>query len=152
MVGITRKPLWANEFIVSDFRAYPLDLDMFMHLNNTAYPRVAELASWELVGAIGFYKLFSQQIMTLVIVEQNVSYLRQIKPFQRYEVRTTINSVENKWLDYTHFFMQHREDVPSGNDPVVYATIKKRGVVKSLKGKTIPVEEYQQYLHNFRNR
>lgn len=127
-----------------------MDLDMFMHLNNTAYPRVAELASWQLLAAVGFLSIVpSKGLLALVVTEQKVEYLRQIEPFQKYEVHTTIKKSDNKWLDYSHKFLQHRSDVTENEEPIVYATVTKRGVVKNLKGKTVKIEEYSQFLRNF---
>ena len=149
-VGLLRRPAFTNKHLVSQFRAYPVDLDMFMHVNNTAYPRVAELASWQLLAAVGFLSVVPKKgLLALVVTEQKVQYLRQIKPFQKYEVHTTIKQCDNKWLDYSHKFLQHKSDVPENMEPKVYAIVTKRGVVKDLKGKTVKIEEYSQFLKNF---
>ena len=148
-VGLFKKPVFVNKYIVSEFRAYPLDLDMFMHMNNIAYPRVAELASWQLLAAVGFLSTVWKGVYALVITEQHVVYKRQIKPFQKYEVHTNIKQIDNKWLDYTHIFLQHKDDVPPNAKPLEYAIITKRGVVKNMSGKTIKIEEYAQYLERF---
>jgi acyl-CoA thioesterase FadM len=146
-LGIIRKPVYINKHIVSEFRAYPLDLDMFMHMNNTAYPRVGELASWNLLAAVGFLKTIQTHgFLALVITEQHVIYKRQILPFQKYEIHTRIIPIENKWLEYTHVFKQHRNDVSPGESPIEYAVITKKALVKNLQGKTVKVEEYEQFL------
>ena len=150
-LGFAKKPTFVKKkWIVSTFRALPLDLDMFMHINNTAYPRIAELASWELMAAIRFNRMYATHgFLGLVITQQQVTYKKPISPFQLYEVHTNIQYADNKWLDYTHHFVQHHKDVPPGNEPIHYATVTKRGVVKTLKGRTIKVDEFINYLKCF---
>lgn len=151
LVGLIRQPVFVKNHLVAEFRAYPFDLDMFMHMNNTSYPRVAELASWQLLAAVGFLRTIpSKGFLALVITEQEIIYKKEIKPFQKYEIHTKIDQVDNKWLDYKHLFLQHKDDVQNGMDPVLYAMISKRGVVKNLSGKTIKIEEYSRYLKDFK--
>ena len=157
-VGFIKQPIIENKHIVASFRAYPPDLDMFMHVNNAAYLRVGELAAWQLLGPLGFFSVIAHNgLAALVITEQQVTYKKEIKPFQRYEVHTTIRPVENKWLEYTQTFVQQRvdmhksptEDKQSDIQPVHYCIIRKRGLVKTLKGKTIKPEELAQCLQHF---
>ena len=40
--------------LVSTWRCWPIDLDVFMHLNNANYLRVAELSRWSNMAELGF--------------------------------------------------------------------------------------------------
>lgn len=127
------------------FRCWPLDMDLFMHLNNASYFRVAELARW---------RMFPQSNMTsfagsmFLVVEQSIKYIRPIGPFQSYVVSTKLSSSDDKWIHHEHTFQQHPKDVKKGKEPAVFAVIDCKAVVKEKSGKTIrPSQIVQQSVY-----
>ena len=74
-------------------------------------------------------------------VEQTITYLKPIKPFQRYIVSTKMTHKDNKWLFYEHTFLQHPSDVKQGVEPVKYSVITLRAVLKERTGKTVRPQE-----------
>ena len=95
-----------------------------------SYFRVAELARWRITPASG---LLSHNWRFLV-VEQNIKYLSSIQPFQSYSVTSSVTTSDNKWLHYRHTF----ESIPTtGQDPVQFAIVDLKAVIKEPSGKTV---------------
>lgn len=77
----------------------------------------------------------------LLVVEQNVTYSRQILPFRNYVVTTTIKvSDDDKWMHYRHSF-DAPTDSKSDKKPTHYALIDVKAVMKELAGKTVKPSE-----------
>ena len=95
-----------------------------------SYFRVAELARWRIFpdsGVLSFNWRF-------LVVDQNIKYLRPIQPFQSFLVTSTVSSSENKWLHYRHTF----ESLPViGQEPVEFAIVELKAVIKEPSGKTV---------------
>jgi acyl-CoA thioesterase FadM len=144
LLGSFAKPILENKYMVTSFRCWPVDMDVFMHMNNASYIRIAELASWRLLPKAGFLTKVFKNRWALVVVEQKVTYKKSIRPFQRYEVLTNVSVQEGdqKWLQYRHIFRQHKDDVKPGQAPVEFATVEKTGVVKDRSGKTIGLSQF----------
>ena len=145
---------------VAPFRLWPIDIDLFGHMNNASYIRVAELSRW-CVSNLSFPPLFRslhnficmdnrrmlaesgllvhmmrKQIVFLA-VEQTITYSRPILPFQKYAVTTTVTvSEDDKWMYYHHSFDQH-PDHEGGKKPKHYALIHLKAVMKENTGKTV---------------
>lgn len=122
------------------FRCYPVDIDTYWHMNNANYLRVAELARWRIFPVSGLMKASLSKGWMFLAVEQNVTYLRPIKPFQRYIVSTKMEYRDNKWLLYEHSFMQHPDDVKPGAEAMTYSVVKLKAVLKERSGKTVRPE------------
>lgn len=121
----------------SPFRLWPIDMDIFMHMNNASYVRVSELARWRAFPAAGFLKPSFRNVVFLV-TEQKVKYLKPILPFRNYTVRTTVTSSENKWLHYEHRFISVPKE---GKEPTVHAVVEATAVVKRPDGRTFKIDE-----------
>jgi acyl-CoA thioesterase FadM len=122
------------------FRCYPVDMDAFMHMNNAMYARVAELARWRIFPKTDTLK-FSDKGILFLVVENDITYNRPIMPFQKYIVKTTLTSTENKWLFYEHKFIQHPSQVKTGEEPKTFATVIAKAVLKEKSGKTVRISE-----------
>ena len=123
-----------------DFRCSPIDIDVFMHMNNARYLHMAELARWRtMVASNSSSRIFSKEGMVFLAAENTVQYYRPIAPFQRFVISTTLTAPKDsdKWFYYTHTFREHDKDVKPGGDPRVFAEVVCRAVVKQRNGKTI---------------
>jgi len=131
----------AKKSVEVAWRCWPIDLDTYFHMNNANYFRVAELCRWRIFPVSGlFFQSFKKGWMFLA-VEQTITYLKPIKPFQRYIVSTKMTHKDNKWLFYEHTFLQHPSDVKQGVEPVKYSVITLRAVLKERTGKTVRPQE-----------
>ena len=139
--GYLSKPVMTGDKAVDiGFRCLPLDIDIFGHMNNARYLQNAELARWRLLPASNVtHRITSKEGMIFLAVENKVKYLGEIKPFQKYIIRTTctVSRSDDKWLFYKHVFKQHPKDVMTGQQPRIFCEIDLKAVVKERSGKTI---------------
>eukprot|EP00968_Pinguiococcus_pyrenoidosus_P003774 scaffold251_cov230-Pinguiococcus_pyrenoidosus.AAC.5 len=115
-------------------RLWPMDVDIFMHMNNAQYVRVAELARWEIFSNSGFMRPALQNKWMFLVAEQNVRYMRPIAPFQTYVLRTQFRQEDDKWLFYRHTFENERGDRE-------FCVVDVKAVVKEPSGRTVRPSE-----------
>ena len=152
-----------NKTVNVNYRCWPLDIDVFLHMNNAKYLHVAELSRWRTLTPIIPY--FLSKRMIFLATENNVKYIRPINPLQRYVVSTTVtvDKSDDKWIHYNHVFEEHPEDVHCKNSnldkgasndistligtgdssntmvakPKIFAVVNTTAVVKESNGKTV---------------
>jgi acyl-CoA thioesterase FadM len=117
------------------FRLWPIDTDIYMHMNNAQYLRIAELSRWRQFSQGGMLVPCLQHGWMFLIAEQTVRYIKPITPFQKYVVRSEI-TVNGKWIHYEHFFQSNEN-----SDSTLFAHIKMRAVIKRPSGQTVLPEE-----------
>ena len=135
----------ASSSVIFDvpFRCWPVDIDAFMHMNNAMYVRVAELARWRIFLPSDTVSFTSKKGILFLVVENDLTYNRPIMPFQKYIVRTTVTSTDNKWIFYEHKFIQHPDKVKAGQEAQTYATVVTKAVMKEKSGKTVRLTEVE---------
>jgi acyl-CoA thioesterase FadM len=151
----------ANKTVDIAFRCYPVDIDGFLHMNNSNYLQAAELSRWRTTAPI-LSHLFkktngsnsdgkSKGLFLFLAAENRVKYIRPINPFQRYIISTSIHvdKEDDKWIYYRHVFEEHPDDIakpkPQEQDssatrartPMKFAVVDLKAVVKEGNGKTI---------------
>jgi acyl-CoA thioesterase FadM len=141
VLGSVKRPVLENKHVVANFRLWPVDMDVWLHMNNAAYPRVAELASWQLIRHGNLVGKVLGRRWSFNVGEQTVVYKKSIRPFQRYQVLTTANIVDQKMVLYRHIFRQHPADTKPNQAPIEFATVEKTIIVKDQYGKTVPSDE-----------
>ena len=116
-------------------------------MNNACYFRVAELARWRQTTQGGMLGPFLRNGWMFIIAEQQVTYKRPILPFQRFTVHSEI-SLDGKWIIYDQFFLhtgsgsaQFLREVNHTTQPIQYAHIRLKAVVKKSNGRTVMPEE-----------
>ena len=128
----------SNRSVDLAMRCSLLDIDMYLHMNNAQYLRVAELCRWRIFPATGIFAAAMKQRLMFLAVEQKISYLKPIEALQKYVVRTTCDIYkDDKWLYYEHTFLQHPDEVPKDKEPQVFAKVVLRAVMKLPGGKTV---------------
>ena len=120
--------------MVATFRCWPVDT-AFGHMNNAQYVIVAELNRWRMFTELGLMPAIWTKKAMLVVAEQSVTYAVPILPMREYVVSTTVKITDDKWLHYTHSFEQHPDDVPDGSEPVRYAVVCVKAVLKENGGR-----------------
>lgn len=120
------------------FRCWPIDMDMFIHMNNASYLRVAELARWRIFPQTGAIELTRKRGILFLVVSQQASYLKQLPALKNFEVETKVTVADNKWLHYTHTFQKPPK---AGQDPYIYAVVECKAVLKEKSGKTVRLTE-----------
>ena len=122
-------------------RCWPVDIDIFMHMNNAMYVRCAELARWRIFPQSGSLQMTTMSGILFLAVDQHVVYHRPILPFSKYIIRTTLSTTDNKWLHYCHTFQQDPSQVKPGEDPKIYAVVNCKAVLKEKSGKTVKIDQ-----------
>lgn len=142
-LGFARPPRVniAEKTVEIGFRCWPVDLDTYLHMNNANYFRVAELCRWRMFPVSGLFAQSIKKGWMFLAVEQSITYLKPIQPFQRYIISTKMTHKDNKWLFYEHTFLQHPADVKTGTEQIKYSVITLRAVLKERSGKTVRPEE-----------
>ena len=120
------------------FRCYPVDLDIYGHMNNASFLRVAELCRWKQMAMTGLVTKSLQEGWMFIIAEQSIRYSKPVNPFQRYSIRSEL-AVDGKWVLYHHYF-ESASSQKSG-ERRLFAHIEMRAVVKHVSGKTIQPSE-----------
>lgn len=118
------------------FRCWPIDWDVYLHMNNACYFRVAELARWRQSTQAGMFGVAIQKRWMFIVVEQNIRYCKPILPFQSYVVRSEMRVLDGKFTEYQHYFQANERA-----DAQVFAQITMRCVVKHASGKTVTPAE-----------
>lgn len=121
------------------------DLDLFFHMNNANYLRNAELARWSLVAVTNSFLPALQGKLLFLAVENNVSYYKPIGPFVPYIIKVSIRTEDDKWQYFTQTFVQDPSTVKKGKEPIVYAKVVTKLVLKEKTGKTIKVTDAAEF-------
>jgi YbgC/YbaW family acyl-CoA thioester hydrolase len=77
------------------------ELDSFGHVNNSVYLNYFEQARWEIFHELGLIDYFTENNMLLVVTEIQIRYSREVKLFDKLEVRTVIRR-EAPYLVFDH--------------------------------------------------
>jgi acyl-CoA thioesterase FadM len=141
--GMMRKHADVNPFekvVTKQFRCWPVDLDIFGHMNNASYIRVGELCRWRMLAASGMLPKMLKDQVAFLVTEQKVTYLKPIDPFQTYNVNTSVTVDETgKWALYKHSFQSIS---PDPKKAVTYGTVEVKAVLKQRDGKTVRAGDY----------
>ena len=116
------------------FRCWPVDLDVYLHMNNANYLRVAELSRWKQMAMTGLVGKSMMNGWMFLIAEQSIRYSKPITPFQPYIIRSKLEVLDDKWIHYHHYF-------ESAEGSKRFAHIEMRAVVKHTSGKTVRPSE-----------
>jgi acyl-CoA thioesterase FadM len=78
------------------FRLWPVDMDIYGHMNNACYIRVAELSRWRQSAESGLLMASVRKGWMFLIAEQSIVYTKPIMPLSQYTVRSNITT-DGKW-------------------------------------------------------
>jgi acyl-CoA thioesterase FadM len=137
--GYMKTPkITSKKTVETAFRCWPVDIDLYFHMNNSNYLRTSELARWRLFPGSGFFGAALKTRMMFLAVDQKITYLRPIQAFQQYIIETKCDIYsDDKWIWYTHTFKEHPDRVKPDTEPKIFAKIELRAVMKEQSGKTI---------------
>lgn len=86
-------------------RAGWLDLDPYLHLNNTAYLLHAELARWNLFAYSGLLAFVARRRLVFLVTNSAISYRSPIGPWKPFEVHTQLAEVDERQITLMHTFV-----------------------------------------------
>jgi len=113
------------------YRVWPFDCDINFHLTNARYFALCDLSRIYYMGQAGVLFNMIKRNWMPVVQAQEVSYLKPVNPFQRFEVTTCFSHWDDKyWYTEHKFFAADR----------LCAVLQVRGVFVHGK-KIIPIRD-----------
>lgn len=98
-----------GEEVSQRFRVLPTDLDLYRHMNHARYLNYFEASRWELQIRTGFFKHGLKQGWIAPVVHIQVKYLRALKLFQSFEVRSRIVKMGSRTMEiYQELYSQDK--------------------------------------------
>lgn len=129
------------------YRCWPIDMDLFMHMNNSAYVRVAEYSRWRFSPQL----LFSEKENKIrgnylfLVTANDAVYKKSIQGMTKYAITTTLSTSDDKWLKYKHIFHKGKtEDADRIVDEDIYCIVNTTAVFKEKSGKTFRPSELRE--------
>jgi len=113
-------------------RAWPTDIDPYLHVNNGRYLTLMDFARFDHSLRTGLARLAFQRTWWPVAASATVQYRRELKAFQAFEITTRIAAWDSKWL-----WIEHRFE----REGTVHTWAGLRLVVRH-RGRTIAPEEF----------
>ncbi|WP_144211618.1 thioesterase family protein [Shewanella donghaensis] len=113
------------------YRALPLDCDINLHLTNSRYPAFMDLARTHMIAEMGVMKKFLKLKWLPIVNASELTFFRDIKPFEKFEIETKIVGWDEKY-----FYIEHRFITARGLHCIAHV----RGVF-ICKGKQVPIQE-----------
>lgn len=101
------------------YRAWPLDCDINFHLTNARYFSLCDLSRIYYMSQLGILFQLIKKKWLPVAQAQEISYFKQINPFQEFEVVTRLTHWDNKYWYTEHRFFAANQ---------LHATLQVRGV------------------------
>ncbi|WP_110180770.1 thioesterase family protein [Nocardioides solisilvae] len=110
LVGLWRRPrLSMQEGGVRQFRVWPSDLDTVGHMNNAKYFGLMDLGRVDLMLRSGQHRETQKRGWYPVIAAQTIRYRRSLKPFQKFDVRTSLLGTDERGLYFEQAFLVRGE-------------------------------------------
>lgn len=120
--------------VISSFRVWFMDMDINIHLTNSRYLSFMDLGRTQLLVQGGLLGYVLKNKMQLVVFETRMRYYKGIGPFQKVDLKTRLESWDEKYFHLTQQFF-------------VKGTLMAEGKVKAVildpKGKVKPVDFIQ---------
>ncbi|MGO3299590.1 MAG: thioesterase family protein, partial [Pseudoalteromonas sp.] len=114
-----------------EFKAWPTDCDINLHLTNSRYLAIMDLARTWMTERVGLLSHILKRRWFPIVNATAITYIRDIKPMQRYTVSTRLVG----W-DHKYFYIEQKFYSERGLHAIAYV----RGVFKRKKG-VVSVEE-----------
>ena len=133
-----RITLWDSA--VTDFRVLPSDCDIFRHMTNSRYLAVMDLGRMDLLERSGFWDQLQAKGWYPVVAGQTINYRRSLKPLQKYQVKSRVVGVDDRWVYAEQTFTAKDE---------VYARAFIRIRFLKKEGGAVSVEELETLAGGF---
>jgi len=91
--------------VLHGFGVWPFDCDINFHLTNARYFALCDLSRIYYMGQVGVLLNMIKRKWLPVAQAQEITYLKPIKPFQRFEVLTRFSYWDNKYWYTEHKFI-----------------------------------------------
>ncbi|QUN05836.1 thioesterase family protein [Shewanella yunxiaonensis] len=91
-----------------EFRAWPTDCDINLHLTNARYPALMDLARTYMLSEMGLLKPFLQRKWLPVVNASEFTFIRDIKPLHKFNIDTRLLGWDDKYFYIEQRFVSQR--------------------------------------------
>ena len=103
LLGYFAKPVKWDEPTQVFFRCWPTDLDINLHMTNSRYLALMDLARLDMMLRMGLWAWIRRENYAPVIAGALVRFRRPVQPFERVTMTTRFLGFDAKWM-----FIEHR--------------------------------------------
>jgi acyl-CoA thioesterase FadM len=129
-----------------EFKVWPFDLDLNMHMNNGRYLSIMDLGRMDLIVRFGIMKQVLKNKWSPILASATIRYRKSLNPFQKFRLETRVVWWDEKWFYMEQRFVTIDEKDPD-NDGIVAAIAFVKGSFYDRKNKkTVPSEELANLL------
>ncbi len=127
--GAWRRPKMGMEDVSElDFRVWPLDIDLNLHMTNSRYLSLMDLGRTDLILRSGAWAAMRREKLGVVLAGAAMRFRRSLSPFTRFTLATKLLGWDERWM--------YVEQVFSGPQGVVCIAVVRAAFVKA--GRLVP--------------
>lgn len=93
------------ETVYTNIRVWPLDCDFNLHLTNSRYPALLDLARTKYFMQLNSLSQLFSGSWKSVLSSQTISFIKEIKPFDSVEITTRVVCWDRKYCYIEHRFL-----------------------------------------------
>ena len=108
-----------------DFRVWPTDLDLNMHMTNSRYLCFMDLGRMDLLAQTRTLLPLFKNGYFPVVASESIRFKRSLKPFEKFSVKTQITDLDEKDFYIKQTFYHQKKIVAEG---FIRGRFKKKGV------------------------
>lgn len=130
-LGPSRAQAAVTDEVITRFRVLPNDLDTNMHMNNGRYQTLMDLGRLDFMAKTGMMWPILRKGLLPVLGASQMTYLRPLLLWQRFELHTRLSFYDEKWFVMTQRFMANGRLAAQG---------QVRGIFRHGKNNVAPKE------------
>lgn len=97
------------DVVTQEYRVGLLDIDLNMHLNNAKYLKFMDRCRLEHTVVTGLLNRMIEARCNAVVANTEISYIRELRPYQQFQVHTRILGWDDKYVYYDQRFESQRK-------------------------------------------
>ena len=97
------------DVVTMEFRVGLLDIDLNMHLNNAKYLKFMDRSRLEHAVVTGLLNRMLEARCNGVVANTEIAYIRELRPYQQFQVHTRILGWDDKYVYYDQRFESQRK-------------------------------------------
>lgn len=86
------------------FRCWPLDMDINLHMNNGRYLTIMDLGRFSIMMKLGLFWMSVRRGWLPVVASVSIDFKKSLGPFQKYNLETRLKSMDDKWFYFEQVF------------------------------------------------
>lgn len=111
---LRRLPLDLLGESIVEFRVWPNDLDVNLHMNNGRYLTLMDLGRFDLIFRMGMLRHVIRHSWRPVAASATIQFHRSLRPFQKFRIRTSLVCWDEKWIYFQQRFESEGKLVARG--------------------------------------